>query len=120
MVRVMFRDELVQNRPRTDPRLEASRPALGIAQNELSYSQRFLLLHSFVFILHSLFASSINPSIHLLLAYSIRMTIDIYPELVRREDLSPDEGFGDDIDADCQVCTVNTMRSPHPCFLRRN
>jgi len=31
------------------------------------------------------------------------MTIDLYPELVRREDLSPDEGFGADIDEDCQT-----------------
>ncbi len=34
------------------------------------------------------------------------MTIDLYPELVRREDLSPDEGFGHDIDVDCEVCVV--------------
>jgi len=31
------------------------------------------------------------------------MTIDLYPELVRREDLSPDEGFGHDIDVDCET-----------------
>ena len=38
------------------------------------------------------------------------MTIDIYPELVRREDLSPDEGFGSEIDEDCQVCTMFAPR----------
>ena len=36
------------------------------------------------------------------------MTIDLYPELVRREDLSPDEGFGHDIDVDCEVSRVRS------------
>ena len=31
------------------------------------------------------------------------MTIDLYPEIIRQEDLSPDSGFGGDIDEDCQV-----------------
>lgn len=31
------------------------------------------------------------------------MTIEIYPELIKREDLSPDEGFGPEIDEDCNV-----------------
>jgi hypothetical protein len=31
------------------------------------------------------------------------MTIDLYPEIIRQQDLSPDQGFGADIDEDCQV-----------------
>ena len=31
------------------------------------------------------------------------MTINIYPEIVRKQDLSPDEGFGPDIDDACNV-----------------
>jgi hypothetical protein len=31
------------------------------------------------------------------------MTIDLYPELVRKEDLSPDQGFGAEMDDDCTV-----------------
>ena len=31
------------------------------------------------------------------------MTIDLYPDIIRQEDLSPDEGFGGEIDEDCEV-----------------
>ena len=31
------------------------------------------------------------------------MTINIYPEIVRKQDLSPDEGFGPEIDDACNV-----------------
>lgn len=31
------------------------------------------------------------------------MTIELYPELIKREDLSPDEGFGPEIDDDCET-----------------
>jgi hypothetical protein len=31
------------------------------------------------------------------------MTIDLYPDVIRRQDLSPDEGFGDQIDEDCKT-----------------
>lgn len=31
------------------------------------------------------------------------MTIELYPELIKREDLSPDEGFGPEIDEDCNT-----------------
>lgn len=31
------------------------------------------------------------------------MTIDLYPEIIRAQDLSPDQGFGSEIDDDCQV-----------------
>jgi hypothetical protein len=31
------------------------------------------------------------------------MTIDLYPPIVKAQDLSPDEGFGAGIDEDCQV-----------------
>jgi hypothetical protein len=31
------------------------------------------------------------------------MTIDLYPEIIRKQDLSPDEGFGDAIDEDCKT-----------------
>ena len=42
------------------------------------------------------------------------MTINIYPEIVRQQDLSPDQGFGPDIDDACNVSTVlktKTMNS---------
>lgn len=31
------------------------------------------------------------------------MTIDLYPPIIQKHDLSPDEGFGDAIDADCET-----------------
>ncbi|KAG7374328.1 annexin [Nitzschia inconspicua] len=31
------------------------------------------------------------------------MTIDLYPEIIRRQDLSPDKGFGTEIDEDCKT-----------------
>jgi len=31
------------------------------------------------------------------------MTIDLYPAIIKKDDLSPDEGFGPEIDEDCQV-----------------
>lgn len=31
------------------------------------------------------------------------MTIDLYPEIVKEDDLSPDVGFGPDIDEDCEI-----------------
>lgn len=31
------------------------------------------------------------------------MTIDLYPDIIKREDLSPDKGFGSEIDEDCKT-----------------
>jgi len=31
------------------------------------------------------------------------MSIELYPPFVKQEDLSPDEGFGADIDEDCEL-----------------
>lgn len=31
------------------------------------------------------------------------MTIGLYPEIIKQQDLSPDQGFGDDVDADCKA-----------------
>jgi Annexin len=31
------------------------------------------------------------------------MTIDLYPEIIKKQDLSPDQGFGSDIDDDCKT-----------------
>jgi hypothetical protein len=40
------------------------------------------------------------------------MTIDLYPEIVKKDDLTPDAGFGGDIDDDCQVRHKTTTMAP--------
>lgn len=54
-----------------------------------------------------------HPKLHYLFKKTTNaMTIDLYPELVRREDLSPDQGFGPDIDDDCavsRICTTHRL-----------
>lgn len=46
------------------------------------------------------------------------MTIDLYPELIRQEDLSPDQGFGPDIDEDCNV-SAESEREKESCSSQR-
>jgi hypothetical protein len=42
-----------------------------------------------------------TPSLHRI--RKTKMTIDLYPDVIRRQDLSPDGGFGSGIDGDCKT-----------------